>query len=147
MEQTALYCAHMALWLAAIWRAGGSVSVLVLAVNLSGSWIIGEATTGYDRAVAMILLDLGTILALRAWGEGARDRLVAALALAMIFWRSTYMAAPYINQWTYAATINCAVALQLIVCGGLADGLGRSVDSWLSRVWPRGARALRHVAT
>lgn len=147
METGIVYCAQAALWAVALWRVGVGASVVVLALNVSGSWIVGDALDGYSRATAMNLLDLGLILAMRAWGSGARDRIIAALALGMIFCRSSYMAAPYIDRHSYAAALNCAVALQLIVCGGMADGFGQRIDDWLARVWPWGSRALRYVAT
>lgn len=147
-ETLAVYGLQGLLWFVALWRVGARPCVVVLGVNLFASWIIGEAFIGNDRAVAMILLDLITILTLQELRTGPHERLVAALALAMIIWRTaSYAIIPYTGRHTYAAALNCAVTVQLLIAGGWIDQWGRSLDHRLDRLHPRLARAVRHVAT
>jgi hypothetical protein len=145
-ETTAVYAAQLGLWCLAVWRVGCRPSVLALAAAMTASWLVGNALHGTDRDVANALLDLGTILAIRATSCGARDRQVCAIALALIVWRCVYMAGPYIDHYPFAVVVNCAVALQLIVAGGMMDGAGRRIDRWVHRLPDRGARAIRYVA-
>lgn len=145
-ETTAVYAAHLGLWCLAVWRVGCRPSVLALAAAMTGSWLIGGALHGTDRDVANALLDLGTILAIRATSCGARDRQVCAIALGMIMLRCAYMAGPYMDHYPFAVIVNCAVTAQLIIAGGMADGAGRRIDRWVSRLPDRGARAIRYVA-
>jgi hypothetical protein len=147
-ETLAVYGLQGALWALALWRVGARPCVAVLAVNLAASWAIGEAFTGNDRAAAMILLDLGTIMALREMPTGAHEKFVALLALAMILWRAaSYAVVPYTGRHTYAVVINCAVVAQLLIAGGLIDEWARRAGHWLDSLHPRLARAARHVAS
>jgi len=141
------YAPHVlhAIALLLVWRRLGHLAWLMLA-SMVCSWVIGYRATGVDRAVGMILLDLATILTIRAYFTGARARLVAAVSLGLIVLRTAYMAVPYMGHTVYAVTINSAFVVQLLIGGGMADDVGRWIDNRLSRIWPWGARALRHVA-
>lgn len=131
--------------LALLWRRMGPLSWLMLS-SMACSWIVGYRLGGVDRTVAMILIDLSLILAIRTSIEGARARLVAAIALCLIVMRASYMGIPYISHTVYAVIVNSAFILQLLIGGGVADVVGRWIDNRLSRIWPWGARALRYVA-
>ncbi len=147
-ETLAIYGLQSLLWALALWRVGAVPAVAVLGINLMISWWLGELLEGNDRAVAMIMVDLATVLLLQEWHVSAHERLVAALAVLMIAWRAaSYAIVPYAGRHTYAAALNCAVVLQLLIAGGWIDDWGRSLDRWLDRLHPRVARAVRDVAT
>lgn len=131
--------------LALLWRRLGDLG-WVLFASMVCSWIVGYRLGGIDRDVAMVMLDLSLILIVRAVCSGARARLVAAISLCLIVLRGAHMGGSYIDHEPYAVLVNCAFVLQLFIGGGLADGIGHWVDHRLARVWPWGARALRHVA-
>lgn len=147
-ETLAIYGLQGALWFAALWRMGARPCVLALGVNLAVSWCLGEALVDDDRKVAMIMVDLATVLYLQEKHVSAQERLVAALAVLMITWRGfSHVIDPHLAHYTYAAALNCAVVLQLLIAGGWVDQWGRSLDRRIDRLHPRVARALRHVAT
>jgi len=112
------------------------------------SWFTGEVLDDNARAVGMILIDLATILALAEFRASPHDRLVAAISLSLIVWRSaSYVIVSYMGHYPYAVAINCVVAAQLLIAGGFADDLGRRLDRWIDRL-PRGiAGAVRNVAS
>ncbi len=143
---TIVYSAHAFLLLYAFYRAGQQPVMWALFTSMICSWIIAARFGGIDRTTVMVLLDLALILCVRAVCEGARARLVAAVSLGLIPLRAAYMGIP-IEHPIYASFVNCAFVLQLLIGGGMLDDAGRWIDRSLSRVWPRGARALRHVAT
>lgn len=128
-----------------LWRRMGPLAWILLA-SMVCSWIVGFRIGGIDRITAMVLIDLSLILTIRAFASGARARLVAAVSLGLIVLRAAYMVSPYISHHTYAVIVNSAFVVQLVIGGGVADGVGRWIDNRLSRVWPWGARALRYVA-
>lgn len=138
------YLIHM-IALALLWRRLGDLS-WILFTSMVCSWIFAFRLGGVDRIVAMVMLDLSLILIVRAVCSGARARLVAAVSLGLIVLRGAYLGDQYINHSHYAVLVNCAFVLQLLIGGGIADGIGHWVDRRLARIWPWGARALRHVA-
>lgn len=146
MLTAAIYTTHLMLLIAAFRRAGLRPVLFILAGGMALSWIAGAYLGGPPRIVAHIMLGLFTIFAVKVWHDRAHDRLVALLAYAGIVWAVVYMVNPYVDYWTYAAGVNCAAAVQLLIGGGMADDLGRRIDHWLDRAWPWGAGALRSVA-
>lgn len=144
-ETLAIYGLQGLLWFIALWRMGAKPCVVVLGANLALSWLLGEILAGDDRRLAMMLLDFATVMIMREYHVGPHERLVALLAVLCIAIR--LMLKPYINNYTYVASLNCAVVLQLLIAGGCIDQWGRSLDHWLDRLAPRLARAVRHVAT
>lgn len=147
-ETLAVYGLQGALWFGALYRFGAKPAVVMLGISLMLSWWLGELLDGNDRKVAMIMVDLVTVLALQQMHVGAHERLVAALALLMIAWRGfSHLIAPGMERYAYAVVLNCIVVLQLLIAGGWIDDWGRALDDRLDRLHPRLARALRHVAT
>lgn len=146
-ETLAVYGLQGLLWFLALYRRGARPCIVVLGLSLAASWWIGEVFAGNDRAVAMILLDLALVLVLQELHTGAHQRLVAFLAVVCIGIRASYASVPYTDRHTYAAALNCAVVLQLLIAGGWCDQWGRSIDDRLDRLHPRLARAVRNVAT
>jgi len=144
---TLIYATHLALLLYAFWRIGPKPIMWIIIASMVCSWIIAYRLGGIDRITSMIILDLALILSVRALCEGARARLVAAVSLALIVLRAAYMTIPYMGHSIYASIVNFAFVLQLLIGGGMVDDVGRWIDSRVSRLWPRGARALRNVAT
>lgn len=138
--------AHLVLWLYAWVRSGEHRLFFILGFAMFGSWLVTGAFGGLERKVMMVGVDLAVILVIRVLCTGPRARAVAAISLGLIAFRTACMNDSYIDHSYYAAAVNCAFAAQLLVGGGFADVIGRSIDDWLGRVWPRGARALRHVA-
>ncbi|PTR06466.1 MULTISPECIES: hypothetical protein [unclassified Novosphingobium] len=148
METIIVYAVHAALWAMAARRVGIRPVTIILSASTVASWAVGAIYSGNDQIVMMMMLDLCTILALRATGHGARDRMVAAVSLGLIAWRCVRLAdhGQYIDYWTYAAAINLASALQFLIGGGVVDVVGRGIDDWAGRVSDRFQRALRMVA-
>lgn len=148
METAIVYVAHAALWAMAAHRVGFRPVVVILGASMVTSWAVGETYSGNDQIVMMMMLHLCTILALRSCGHGARDRLAAAVSLAMIAWRLCRIPHDglYMGYWTYAAGINCASALQFLIGGRVLDGVGRGIDDRVGRISGRLQRALRMVA-
>lgn len=146
MLTAAIYTMHLLLLIAAFWRVKARPVLFILAGGMALSWVAGAYLGGPDRIIAFILIDLATIFAINVWHDRAHDRVVALIAFTGIVWAVLYMAVPYINYWTYAAGVNCAAAVQLLIGGGMADDLGRRIDNWIDRAWPRGASALRSMA-
>ncbi len=148
METVIVYAAHAALWAMAARRVGIRPVVVILGASTVASWAVGAIYSGNDQTVMMMMIDLCTILALRATGQGARDRMVAAVSLCLIPWRCAHIAdgGQYIDYWTYAAAVNLASALQFLIGGGVVDVVGRGIDDWVGRVSGRLQRALRVVA-
>lgn len=148
METAIVYAAHTALWAMAFHRVGPRPVIAILAASTVLSWTICSLYQGNDRVVMMMMLDLSMIVALRVCHGGARDRMVAAISLGMIFWRCLHIADGdrYIGFWTYAAAINCAAAAQFLIAGGVADGIGRSIDHWAGHLSHRLQYLLRMVA-
>ncbi|NBW09750.1 MAG: hypothetical protein EBR82_17175 [Caulobacteraceae bacterium] len=146
-ETLAVYGLQGTLWVVALWRVGARPAVAVLAANLALSWWIGELFAGNDRAVAMIVVDLLTIIGLRELPVGPQEKFVALIALSMILWRTaSSVIVPYMGHYTYAVAINCAVIAQLLIAGGLIDEWARRADHWLDSLHPRLARAARNLA-
>jgi hypothetical protein len=142
----AIFALSLALLLAGFHRVGFRPSLIILAVVMLAAFLANMYLGGPSRIVALILIDLCTIFAVNVWHDRKHDRLVGLIALFGIVWAVAYMVVPYMNYWTYAAGVNCAAAMQLLIGGGMADDLGRRIDHWLDSVWPRGAHALRSVA-
>lgn len=141
-----IYTTHLCLLIAGFYIAGRRPVLFILALAMAVSWVAGAYLGGPARVTGFILLDLFTVFAIRVWHDRPRDRLVALMSFIGICWAVLYMAVPYMNYWTYAAGVNCAVAVQLLIGGGMVDDLGRRIDHWLDRAWPWGASALRSVA-
>lgn len=146
-ETLAVYGLQGALWFGALYRCGVRPAIVVLFFALPASWWLGELFDGNDRAVAMMLLDYGVVVALLHMHIGTHERLVALLAQVCIGIRGAYVSVHYTDHYTYAAALNCAVILQLLIAGGWCDQWGHGIDHWLDRMDPRLARAVRNLAT
>ena len=142
----AIFAFSLALLLAGFHNVGFRPVLITLAFAMFAGFMSGLYLGGASRVIALLLIDLCTIFAVKVWHDRAHDRLVALIALTSICWAVLYMAVPYINYWTYAAGVNCAAAMQLLIGGGMADDLGRRINDWLNRLSPRWADALRSVA-
>lgn len=145
-ETVAVYGLHALLWAVALWRQGARPCVLVMLPALALSWWLGEALDGKERIVANMMIDLGIVVALREMPVGPQEKFVALIALMTIPLRGAYATVPYMGHYTYAVGVNCAVAAQLLIAGGLIDDWARRADRWLDRLHPRLARVARHVA-
>ncbi len=112
------------------WLAGSFVASLWFHLNLSG----------IDRHVALVLVDtLIVAAATRAWVSGGdlRGWWVGLIGLAKIGSSG--------NFWLFAAAMNAAFALQVIIAGGLVDVVGNWIAAHLRHAGPRRARLLRNV--
>lgn len=125
------------------WLAGSFVASLWFHLNLSG----------VDRHVALALVDtLIVAAATRAWISGGdlRGWWVGLIGLAKLGSRLFVVADPVPNFssgnfWVFAATMNAAFALQVIIAGGLVDVVGNWIAAHLRHAGPRRARLLRNV--
>lgn len=152
LETGLVYAVHGAAWAIAVRRVGFHPAVTVLGLAMCASWAIGEAYAGPTRDVLNIMVDLSTVITLMVCRQhcacGARDRLIALVAQSLIFWRCVHIGGgQYIDHWAFAAVVNCAVLLQLLIAGGLVDVIGRSIDHRLGRLHRGLQRALRVVAS
>lgn len=141
-----IYTLHLSLLMVGFAVAGPRPSLFILAASMSGSWIAGAYLGGPERIVAFIALELFVIFAISVWRDRKRDRLIGLVSLCLIAWATVYTGLSYMDYHSYAVGVNCAAAVQLLIGGGMADDLGRRIDDWLSRVWPRGAHLVRYVA-
>jgi len=142
-----IYTLHLCLLMAGFYIAGPRPVLFILAGSMAASWVAGAFLGGPDRIVAFILLDLFIVFAISIWRDRTRDRIVGLVSFLMIGWATAYVGVSHMDYRTYAAGVNCAAVVQLLIGGGMADDLGRRIDHWLDRIWPSGARALRYVAT
>lgn len=142
----AIFALSLALLLAGFHRVGFRPSLIILSVAMLAAFLSGLYLGGPSRVVALILVDLCTIFAVKVWHDRSHDRLVAAVALGSIIWTVAYIKVPYINYLAYASGLNCAAVMQLLIAGGMADGLGRRINDWLDSVDPRWGDVVRRVA-
>jgi len=143
---TFVYSAHLALLIAGFVLAGPRPVLFILAAAMAGTWLSGAYLGGAGRIIAFMLIELCCIFAIAVWRDRKRDRLVGLVSLILICWAVSYTVIPHMDYATYATGVNSAAAVQLLIGGGMADDLGRRVDSWLSGHFPRGARLVRSVA-
>lgn len=145
-ETLAVYAVHVGLLMMGIARLGPRPVLLLLASALMATWVAGAILGGPERVIAFILIDYAVILLNEVFRSHKRERSVGGLSVIALIWSWSYASGSYINYWTYAAGLNCVVALQLLIGGGMADDLGRRVLDWIARRSPRAANALLFVA-
>lgn len=144
---TAIILALLAsLQVVALWRrpdrvTGILVSCFALAV------IFASYAPVQERFVLLAILDL--VLVTSMIGPWAilidrRAQLIGLIGTAKLMARLTYASNPYIDHWTFAAAMNCAFAAQIIIAGGMADGIGRWVSDFGRTNRARVAGLLRH---
>lgn len=144
MLTAAIYTSMVMLFVAGIRRVGVRPVLIILALSMASSAAVGATFDGPARIVGFILCDTFTIFAVAAWRDRDRDRVIGLVSWACIWWSLGYNN-QYMDYAIYAAGLNCAAALQLLIGGGMLDDVGRHIDDWLDSRWPRGARALRYV--
>jgi hypothetical protein len=103
---------------------------------------------GNDLRAILIAIDgltASAMLWLWTLHHSQRARLVGSISFFNCVLGVWYMAVPHMVWQTYAAAINAAFVVQVIVAGGFADG----ISDWLAHRWqrsiPRGAFFRRNV--
>lgn len=102
--------------------------------------------SGPDEVVGFIVISYIALIANEASRHSVRDRPVSLICLVSIACSVFYAAGGLMTYWVYVAVLNCALAMQILVAGGMIDFLARRFDDWLCRVWPWGSRAVRFLA-
>lgn len=130
----------------ALWRDKGWAA-FTLASCFALSAAIGPVITAQpDHDAVMIVFDLAVVLGMRTWCSGVRAYAIGVIGLSVIVLRTVHIGSLAMGHFAYASAINGALACQLLIAGGLADGVGRWFGGWCDRVMPRVAGVLRHVA-
>jgi len=136
------------LLVAIVWHGGNDRLIAGLAGAFLLSLIVSETLHGMDRNAVFAVLDAFVVfVASRAWisDYDTRGWWVGGLGLIKIGLRLGYSAEAHVSHYLFAATINCAFVAQVVIAGGLLDGLGRRLADHLRSAGPRRARLLRNV--
>jgi len=149
VETAAIFTLQGLLILYALYRGKSDRIVLTLLAGWIAASAIGPTIDDMHRQVPLSVIDalIGVTMALlwtakvdmRAWWIGV-------IGFAKVGARITYVSGPYIDHWWFAAAINCALLLQIMVAGGLLDAIGHRLDDMLRRVAPRRHGLLRDGA-
>jgi hypothetical protein len=119
-----------ALQAVAIWRKPDQVTWILVACFAVAVIVAGNVPLP-ERFTVLALIDYALVAAMIGpWAvtHSRRAQIIGVIGLVKLVARLTYASHPYMDHWTFAAVMNCAFAAQVIVAGGLADGIGR----WLS---------------
>jgi hypothetical protein len=133
---------------AILWTGGNDRMMLALSVSFVAAVAVGNALSGIDRAVAMSALDAAIVAyASRIWvsHNDMRGWWIGWLGFIKISARLGYASNPAVSHYLFAAGINAAFFAQVIIAGGMLDGLGRRIADYLRHAGPRRARLLRNV--
>lgn len=144
MQMTLIYIGFGALLFWA-WRRSGDRVVCTLAAAFIASLLLGLLSRSLERQVASIMAELAVVYGMRFWCYGRRAYFVGLTGFFVIGIRLSYMSGLHVNHSLFAAAVNAAFAVQVVISGGGADGVGRLFDDWLLRVWPRGSGLFRNV--
>jgi ABC-type Co2+ transport system permease subunit len=118
------------LLIAAVWRQPDQVTWILVGC-FAAAVIIATKMPATERFTTLALIDYALVaVMIGPWAvkRCGRARIIGVIGLAKLVARLTYASNPYIDHWTFAAIMNCAFAAQVIVAGGLADGIG----CWIS---------------
>jgi hypothetical protein len=120
----------------------------VLALAFVASVAAAQVRHGDELRPLLIGLD-GMVSGAMAWlwtrHHSQRARIVGSISAANCVIGFWYMAVPYTVWQTYAAMLNAAFVVQVLVAGGFADGIAdRLADRW-RRAFPRSAISRRDV--
>lgn len=94
-----------------------------------------------DHTVALTLCDFAVVYGMRMWCSGPQAYFVGLIGFAKIMTRTVFYLNGSSGFW-YASAINMAFAMQLLIAGGLCDGLGHM----LRRKFPRWSGMLEYVS-
>ena len=133
---------------AVLWTGGNDRMMLALAAAFVAAIAIANSLSGIDRDVAMSILDAAIVaVASRIWisHHDTRGWWIGWLGLIKIGGRFAYAGNPAVSHYLFAASINAAFIAQVIIAGGMLDGLGRRLAHYLRSAGPRRARLLRNV--
>lgn len=145
--QTAVIVALLAsLQVVALWRRPDRVTGILVACFAVAVIVAGHLPVT-ERFTALALLDYVLVAAMIGpWAVSIdrRAQVIGLLGLGKLVARLTYAGNPYIDHWTFAAVMNCAFAAQVIVAGGMADGVGRWFSDFARPYRARVSGLLRH---
>jgi hypothetical protein len=130
------------------WHGGSDRLVYALAATFCLSVWAGTNLAGIDRQVTLSLADAALVfIAAHAWTRhyDLRGWWISWMGFGKIALRLGQSAEPFLDHWTFAAVLNATFIAQIIIAGGLADGLGRRIAHHLRSAGPRRARLLRNV--
>ena len=146
MLTSIIFAGLATLTLFAAWRQRGPlmrIMVMMLLIAIGVGLTVKQQPL---RDVIMILLDLAAIFAIRWFCVGGRASMIALATVCIMALRTSHIANPAFNQFTYAAAINTASALQAFIGGGWLDGIGHRLLDWASRNHPGVRGVFRHLA-
>ena len=133
---------------AVLWTGGSDRMMLALSGAFIISLAVSDAFTGIDRAVALSILDCAIVFAAsRIWitYHDLRGWWIGMIGFGKIAARLGYASEPHVSHLVFAATVNTAFIAQVMIAGGMLDGLGRWIADYLRNAGPRRARLLRNV--
>lgn len=138
-------CALLVIW--ALYRRPDATTVTV-ALSFVVAVALSIIIPGREVRTALAVLDAAVVLALLAvWAQwhSHRARHIAGIGLLKCAWAVPYTVFPYMNWNTYAAALNGAFVVQVLIAGGAADGIGAWIDRHARSVWGRWFRLRRDV--
>jgi hypothetical protein len=130
----------------AMLRDKGWASTTLVACFALSAWLGPKIKAQPDHDAVMIILDLAVVYGMRLWCSGPRAYAIGVIGLSAIVLRTMHIGGLDIGKFSYALAINGALAIQLLIAGGFADGVGRWLGGGVNRVMPRVAGLFRHVA-
>lgn len=150
--QTAIVDAILgALVLIALLNRPGKIATVVTATFIAAI-SLGPLLAGVSQEAFLALLDYAVVFAmLMIWTkhDDMRAYTIGFIGLTKILFAFAFSPTVgflYIDNWVFAAALNCAFAAQLAVAGGILDGVGHRLDDLLRAIAPRRYRLLRNGA-
>jgi len=134
------------LLIAAMVRRGGALT-WILVTAFAASSLAGPLLHGIDRVAVLATIDAAIVLGMAAvWTHtySMTAYSIGFVGMVKCGLRLTYATNPHMDHYVYAAAINCAFALQVLIAGGYTDALGNRLDGMLRRVLPRRYGLLRN---
>lgn len=150
--QTAIVDALLgALVLVAIICRPGKIAT-VLAATFIGAISLAPLLAGVSQEAFLALLDYAVVFAMLViWTkqDDMRAYTIGFIGLTKIMFAFAFSPTVgflHVDNWVFAAALNCAFAAQVLVAGGMVDALGHRLDDLLRHYLPRRYRLLRNVA-
>lgn len=150
--QTAIVDAILgALVLVALFHRPGKIATVVAATFIAAI-SLGPLLAGVSQEAFLALLDYAVVFAmLMIWTkhDDMRAYTIGAIGLSKIVFAFAFSPSVgflHAENWVFAAALNCAFAAQVLVAGGMVDGVGHRIDDFLRTHLPRRYRLLRNAA-
>ena len=150
--QTAIVDAILGgLVLVALFHRPGKIATVV-ASTFIGAISLGPLLSGVSQEAFLALMDYAVVFSMLViWTkrDDMRAYAIGAIGLTKIvfaFAFSPTVGFLHVGNWGFAAALNCAFAVQVLIAGGMIDALGHRLDDLLRHHMPRRYRLLRNAA-